>query len=436
MSKKRMFILGAGLAGLSAAWFLQKNHVDCQILEKESEIGGLCRSRKINGFVFDLDGHLLHFKHRSVFNLVKRLMGSNLARYQRSAWVYAYGRFIPYPFQANLHSLPHPVIKDCIFELIHSDRNACVKSKERQNFLDWINYTFGKGIAKYFMVPYNTKFWTISPDKLNCDWVEGFVPVPTFDQMIEGGMNENKKRFGYNAQFWYPKKGGINQVVKALAGQIKNIRVNSRIVEIDPVNKVIKMASGDKEKFDYLISTIPLPELPGLIKGMPLKVCRAFNKLRWNSIFNLNIGLNGKDISGRHWTYFPEEELCYFRVGFPHNFSSSLAPAGKSSLYVEVSYSKDKPLDRGNIVQRIKKDLKKTGLLPFEDRICAEDINDIKYGYPIYDKNYRIAREEAIKFLIQNNIMPCGRYGSWRYMSMEDTILDGRFAARNLNLRR
>jgi len=73
MTKKRVIVLGAGLAGLSAAWHLQRQGIDCRVFEKEPEVGGLCRSKKILGFTFDYDGHLLHFKSRQAFNFVKRL---------------------------------------------------------------------------------------------------------------------------------------------------------------------------------------------------------------------------------------------------------------------------------------------------------------------------------------------------------------------------
>ena len=70
MAKKRIIILGAGLAGLSTAWHLQRRGLDCQVYEKEPEVGGLCRSKNIGGFTFDFDGHLLHFKHNYTFNLI------------------------------------------------------------------------------------------------------------------------------------------------------------------------------------------------------------------------------------------------------------------------------------------------------------------------------------------------------------------------------
>ena len=156
---------------------------------------------------------------------------------------------------------------------------------------------------------------------------------------------------------------------------------------------------------------------------------RAFEQLRWNSIFNLNLGLENAGFDGRHWVYFPEQEVCFFRIGYFHNFSSFSAPKGKQSLYAEVSYSGNKPAAKAALVKRIKGDLKKAGIRLRESQVLAQDINDITYGYPIYDKNYKAARGAIMSFLKKNDIVPCGRYGSWRYMSMEDSILDGKAAA-------
>ncbi len=429
MARKRIFILGAGLTGLSAAWHLQKRGIDCQIFEKEPEVGGLCRSKKIGGFTFDCDGHLLHFKHRYTLNLIKNLLKNNLTEHQRNAWIYAFDTYVHYPFQANLYGLPPSVVKECLIGFIQALRNGQPNKKKDPNFFNWINQTFGRGIARHFMIPYNTKFWTLPPKELTCEWLDGFIPVPSLNQLLEGTIEVSERQFGYNARFWYPKTGSISSLPLALASETKNINTNCRIAEIDLDKKEIKMACGDKERFDYLISTLPLPEMSSLLKGLPRQIKPLFKKLRWNSIFNLNLGIEEKDYSGRHWVYFPQKEISFFRVGFFNNFSAYLAPSGKSSLYVEVSYSDERPIDKSNIVPRIKEDLKKVGILSADTRIYAQDINDIKYGYPIYDKNYRQVREGIIGSLAKNNVISCGRYGSWRYMSMEDVILDGKEVA-------
>jgi len=427
MPKKRIIILGAGLSGLSAAWHLQKKGIDCQVFEKESEVGGLCRSSNINGFIFDQCGHLLHFKHSYVFNLIRQLLANNLSEYQRSAWVYYLNRYNRYPFQANFHSLSSSVAQECLMGFIEAARNGHPKKKEDLNFLEWINRTFGAGIARHFMVPYNAKFWTVPPRKLTCDWFGDFIPVPSLPQVIEGAIEESHRQYGYNAKFWYPKNMGIGSVPEAFKKQIKNVHTGCAVSQIDIEKKEIRLISGEKEKYDYLVSTIPLPEMPRLIKGIPKNTLSLFKKLRWNSIFNLNLGIDSADDSGRHWVYFPEKEFCFFRIGFFHNFYQPYQK--KSSFYAEVSYSKEKPLNKNKIVCRIKDDLKKAGLFSSDVKIISQEINDIEYGYPIYDANYKQAREVILKYLTLKNIIPCGRYGSWRYFSMEDAILDGKQAA-------
>lgn len=427
MSKREIIILGAGLAGLSAAWHLQKRGIDCRVLEKDPEVGGLCRSKQIDGFTVDYDGHLLHFKHQYAFDLASKLLQDNLVEHKRSSWIYSHGRYTRYPFQANLYGLPSAIVKECLLGFIEAAKaqNPCPP----RTFLDWINRTFGRGIARHFMVPYNAKFWTLHPEKMSCAWLDGFIPVPSLDQLIEGTIRENKRTLGYNAHFWYPKKGGINQLALAFARGIKNIQTNCRVAGIDTAAKRIKTSRGETLEYDHLISTIPLPEFPCLAGGVPSPAASLFKRLRWNSVFNLNLGIDKNDDSGRHWVYFPEKELSFFRAGFFHNFSASLAPAGKSSLYTEVSYSRDYPLDKTAITGRIIRDLKKTGIVAKNDKIIFKDINDIKYGYPICDSRYLQVRDAITDFLKRDRIIPVGRYGSWRYMSMEEVIMDGKAAA-------
>ncbi len=425
-------ILGGGLAGLSVAWHLQKRGRECCVFEKEPALGGLCRSKEVAGFTFDCDGHILHFKHRYVFNLIKALMKGNLAEHKRSAWIHSFDTYIRYPFQVNLYGLPPVIVKECLEGFIEALKNGHPAKGRSQNLLDWVSRTFGRGISRHFLIPYNTKFWTVPPQELTCEWLDGFIPVPSLDQILEGTLEESQRQFGYNARFWYPQKGGINQIPLAFASQLKSVYTGCAAVGIDLKKKEVRLSSGDKEHFDYLVSTIPLPEMAYLVKGLPRQITLLMKKLRWNSVLNVNLGIEKKDETGRHWIYFPYKDTSFFRVGFFHNFSSSLAPRDKSSLYVEASYSKERPLDKNNISLRIKEDLKRVGLLSEKDRIVVEDTNDIKYGYPIYDRNYHSARSGILSYCSLRQLIPCGRYGSWRYMSMGDVILDGKLVADNL----
>ncbi|MBF0331936.1 MAG: FAD-dependent oxidoreductase, partial [Candidatus Omnitrophica bacterium] len=282
MKQKKILILGGGLAGLSTAWHLQEGGISCQVFEKENEVGGLCRSKKVGAFTFDHDGHLLHFRHKDIFNLVKGLLGDNLVEHKRHASVYAFNRFTPYPFQANLHGLPMDVVKECLAGFVDA-HNGGPASKD-ENFLRWIKGTFGDGIAKYFMVPYNTKFWTVSPQHMTCDWLDGYIPQPTMAQVIEGTLEESHRQLGYNAHFWYPREGGIGRLPQAFKERLKNIHTGFEVARIDLKSREVYFTNGVKKSFDRLISTIPLPELADIIADVPGEIKDAFRKLRWNSV--------------------------------------------------------------------------------------------------------------------------------------------------------
>jgi len=430
MVKKRVIILGAGLAGLSTAWHLKQKGLEPIVFEKEKTVGGLCRSKQVKGFVFDYDGHLLHFRNNYTLGLVKKLLQGNLVQHARSAWINNFGIFSEYPFQANLHALPKAIASECLWGFIHASNSRVNNSQ--LNFLKWINATFGKGMAKHFMVPYNQKFWTVPLSQMACSWSDRFIPQPSLGDIVNGFFANSRSSLGYNAIFWYPEKGGIVQLPQAFEKQIGKIFKNCCVSRINLKEKEITVKGAGKQKFDILVMTIPLPELIGMIRPLPDKILKSFKKLRWNSIFNLNLGIEGDCQDGKHWVYFPHKGTSFFRVGFFHNFSDHLSPKGRSSLYAEVSYSKDKPINRRKITQQIINDLKRVGIINKKNRILACDSNDIKYGYPIYDQHYSLVTEAINEFLLANNIMVCGRYGSWQYMSMEDAILDGKRIAEGI----
>jgi len=433
MVKDNIVILGAGLAGLSAAYHLNKYHLNYTIFEKEKEPGGLCRSKNVNNFTFDLDGHLLHFKERYALNLVKELMDGRLIEHQRNAWVYSHQTFSRYPFQANFFGLPYSIAKDCLLGFIEASDGHLRKRIKSHNFKDWVYNTFGQGIAEHFMIPYNQKFWTVPCEDLSCEWIDRFIPIPTLEETIEGAIAESKRKLGYNAFFWYPIKGGIEEVVLAFVRRIKKINTPCEATKIDIRKKEIVFRDRSKERFNKLITTIPLPEITCLIEDLPLDVKSAIKDLRYTSVFNLNLGIDRDNLSHKHWIYFPEEEFIFYRVGFPHTLSSHSVPFGKSSLYIEVSYSKEKPINKQTIVKRIIEDLIKAGILYEDDKIIAQDTNDIKYGYIIYNHRYQKNTKRILDFLARHNIYSIGRYGAWRYMSMEDAIIDGKVVTDKLS---
>ncbi|MFN8009232.1 MAG: FAD-dependent oxidoreductase [Terriglobia bacterium] len=430
-------VLGGGLAGLSAMYFLrQAGYQNSHLFEKEKRVGGVTRSEKVNGFTFDFTGHLLHFKNEEVKSLVSTLLGDNLHYLHRNSWIFSKDCYTRYPFQTNLYGLPPEVIKECIVGFIKATGNGSaprVSLPSHTNgyatFADWIAETLGEGISKHFMTPYNQKLWTIPLQELTCEWMGRFVPQTSLEQILDGALRDQSARQGYNAQFGYPLRGGIESLPRAFAANLSNLHVDHELTELDPVKKRLKFKNGAHLKYDRLISSIPLPILIRSINHPPASVDRACSRLRSVSVYNLNLGID-RNPGDKHWIYFPESQYCFYRVGFSHNFSPYQAPEGKGAIYVEVAHSKWKPLDRSSIVRQIKQDLLSCGILQKDDVIAAELPLDIPCAYVLFDQHYRESVDVIRAYARENGITTIGRYGSWEYSGMEDAIWQGQCAAR------
>jgi len=275
MSKKRIIIIGGGLAGVSAGYHLAEH--DPILVEKEHAIGGLCRSFSQDGFTFDCTGHLIHLRNTYTKELVSTILPDAFTAHERRAAIYSKSTTTPYPFQANTYGLPPEVVKECVIGFVdsmHERTNGGPK-----NFHDWVVQTFGTGIAKHFMLPYNEKFWKQDLRTITSDWVSWSIPKPTLEEVVNGALGLTNKGMGYNPKFIYPKVGGIDCLPQALAKPIQRVRTNEAVEFIDPKKKVIRMASGIQESYDFLISSLPLPQAFRMLKGTPDDLVEAADKL-------------------------------------------------------------------------------------------------------------------------------------------------------------
>lgn len=422
-------ILGAGLTGLSAAYHLEKRgFFNYAIFEKEKSTGGLCRSINDQGFTFDFTGHLIHINNEYFRQFIQETIGlDNLYAIDRRSFVYSHDTYTRYPFQINLYGLPPAVIVECIEKYVHRKK----RSQTHQTFIEWVHRQFGAGFAKHFFVPFQQKIFAHPLNTISAAWTGRFVPKTSLQSMLFGALTDQPaKSIGYNANFLYPKKGGIQSWIHTIQRQIANpIHLEYQVKSIDIKKRIVYFTNHHSEPFNLLINTMPLDTFISCIKepsNVTLK--QALIHLKCNSVINFNLGINQPDISDKHWIYFPEKKFPFYRVGFPHNFSPQVVPPGCSSLYGEFSYL-DTPayIVERLLLQSLKK-IKK--LLKISDQeIILEKIIPISHAYVIYTFWREKYVPKLLKQLQDYNIISTGRYGAWKYASMQESILDGKHAA-------
>lgn len=425
-----ILILGGGLAGMSTAYHLGREpHL---VLEAQDSAGGLCRSRERDGFLFDYTGHLLHLRDERAIALVDALLPDAFDVIERCARIRTRGVTLPFPFQANLHGLPREVVADCLIGFAES-LAAEVPDDPATSFHDWSLAVFGKGISDAFMFPYNTKLFRRAPREMTADWVSWAVPKPSLEQVVGGALGIENRGMGYNSTFRYPREGGIGALPRALARQVPSMRLGCRVEQVDLRRRVVRLAGGEELSYERLVNTLPLPQFLRMLCDGPEEFDRVVGDLDWSVVACLNLGVDRGDLGdGAHWIYFPDEDVPFYRVGFPSNFSASVAPAGTGSMYVEFGLGRDERFEPEDLERRGVEALRAQGILEGGDRILVSDMIRIDPGYVVFDRPRQKAMAMIFPRLESLGIHSIGRYGAWTYSYMERALLDGLELAQQL----
>jgi protoporphyrinogen oxidase len=443
MAHVETLILGAGLAGLSAAYHLERGF---HIVEKSDRPGGLCKSElrqtDAGTFTFDHTGHWLHLRDPSVQKLVDALLPGAFVQIERQARIYSNQLFTAYPYQVNTHGLPEAVVSELLLgfhEAHFGEGGRALREREPATFADFILRHLGEGFAKHFMFPYNTKIYTVHPRELSAAWCGRFVPKPSLKQVIDGALGLQTEGLGYNAHFIYPRTGGIETLPRGFVPPVTRmgpLECNVEPRAIDHRRKQVTLADGRTLTYGSLISSIPPQALVELLRAggdVPAAVDAASKKLRAVWTTYVNVGARGATLP-YHWVYFPESRFPFYRVGSPSSTYAATAPAGHSSFYVE--FSKQMAVYDHRQAEREAVDgLLECGLLTSREQVLFAEAHTIPNSYVLYDQDYGAARGTIVEFLQSAGIEPVGRYGNWEYSSMEDAIRGGRAAAEKIRAR-
>src|SRR5208282_1696946 len=277
--------------------------------------GGLAGSIQKDGFTFDHTGHLLHLHDSYGKKFITGLLRGNLVSHRRSSWIYSQNTYTRYPFQANTYGLPPSLVEDCVVGFLKTVHHPMALARN-PNFKAWCLATFGSGISKHFMFPYNQKLWRFPLTQMTTEWQGRFVPKPRAEEVIYGALADQKKYFGYNAEFLYPARGGTQALPDALAARVGNLYTRCRVMQVDLREKVAEIEGIGEVHYKKLVNTMPLADFLDIAGPLPAPVRQARQRLKWNTVYNLNLGVARPQVSDKHWIYFADSKFPFYRVGF------------------------------------------------------------------------------------------------------------------------
>jgi protoporphyrinogen oxidase len=422
-------ILGGGIAGLSFAYFLDNKSF---ILEKEEEIGGLCRSFEFKDIKYDIGPHIIFSKNKEILDLHTSFIETNVIKRNNS--IFYKNRFIKYPFENDLGSLPEEDKEYCLKEFL----NNPYKNYESNNMLQFFLKTFGEGITRSYLQPYNEKIWKFDSCCLDTQMV-GRIPKPPDEDVIKSAQGIPTEGYTHQLYFHYPKEGGFQTLVNAYSDRIKEKSSIFRDVNIESIEKikgkwVVKSNKGEF-KSDLLVNCMPVHELFKYLEA-PKSIEDALNNMLYNSIHIVLIRSEKDNLGDQFAVNVPDKDIIFHRISkldmLGKNYESK---DGGSTILAEITYRPNSylsTLSKEQIKTSVIKGLNDCGFVEPSD-ITDIKVESHKYAYVIYDLMHRENTDKVLKYLRSIGIQSNGRFAEFEYMNSDKVAENSMKLAGDLN---
>ena|SRR5208337_2243034 len=419
-------ILGGGISGLTLQRFLRH---PSEVLEKEPESGGLCRTFWKDGFGYDVGGHILFSKHQHVTDLVNRLLGDNINHCRRANKILFKGRSVKYPFENDLGSLEKQDCYNCLIDYLKND------FPEPANLEEWGYRAFGRSIAEKYFLPYNRKIWKTEPREMGLDWV-GRVPRPPLEDVVKSALSIETEGYTHQLHFRYPLHGGFESLVKAMTADVSRVHRNSPVRSIRKNENGWTVVAGQTMwQFDHLVLAMPIHEAIRCLGDVPVEVVDAVRSLRYNAIRVSLIAVNNESLLDRSAIYIPDSTVAPHRVCFMGFFSPNMVRPGTSSLVAETTVQSGDATDRlsdGEFLDRVIGDLARVGILREQD-VIVRDTRRFEYAYPVHDRAHGKNTQVVRDYFTAIGIDLLGRFAEFDYINSDECIRRALVLAEKLN---
>jgi protoporphyrinogen oxidase len=446
LAEKQVVIIGAGPAGLTAAYELAKLNLYPIVLEQGERVGGLARTEDYKGFFFDMGGHRFFTKVEEVNKLWRDVLGENFLRRPRLSRIYYNRKFFDYPLKP-LNALAGLGFRESLLIAFSYVKWRLRPYPQEETFEQWVTNRFGKRLFQTFFKTYTEKVWGIPCSELKAEWAAQRIKDLSLKTVVLSMFVKPTKTIKTLIdQFDYPRRGpGMmwNTVKEQVESRGGLVRLNTKVAGIrikgKCIDSVLVANNGHKEiiRGTDFISSMPITEfVKNLDPAPPAEVLEAAEKLKYRDFLTVCLIVNKPNLFPDNWIYIHDPEVKLGRIQNFKNWSPDMVPdLNKTSLGLEYFCTEGDELWRmsdAELIELGKQELNRIGLA------SPADIEDgcvfrVQKAYPIYDSEYRGYLATVKNFVASlPNYQTVGRNGLHRYNNQDHAMLTGMLAVRNL----
>jgi len=445
-------VIGAGPAGLTAAYELRKRGVTASVLEASTQVGGLARTANYRGFRFDIGGHRFYSKVPLINELWHEILGEDFLLRPRLSRIYYNQHFFDYPLKPINAFVGLGPVESLLVGLSYL-RARFSHIHDEKTFEEWVSNRFGYRLYRIFFKTYTEKVWGIPCNEISADWAAQRIKNLSLKQAVRNAVLGARRGMDGTTitslieQFHYPRFGPgmmwercevslARQGTATLRG-MKVERIRHRQGQVECVTA--RTDTGERVEYDgaHFISTMPLRELIHALDPLPPEpVLWAAEGLRYRDYLTVVLVVNRESLFPDNWIYVHSPDVKMGRIQNYKNWSPYMVPdASKTSLGLEYflwdkdeewTWSDDRLIHLGT------QECARLGLI---DPREVEDGTVVRMAkaYPVYDQSY----QEHVKMVRQyletfSNFQTIGRNGLHRYNNQDHSMLTGVYAARNV----
>ncbi|MGH9946538.1 MAG: NAD(P)/FAD-dependent oxidoreductase [Pyrinomonadaceae bacterium] len=450
--KKKVVIIGAGPAGLTAAYQLCKEGVESVVLEKDEVVGGISRTVNYKGYLFDIGGHRFFTKVKAVDDMWREVLGEKkFLRRSRLSRIYYNKKFFHYPLKAT-NALLGLGIWNCFMMVGSYAMAQLFPTKNERSFEDWICNRFGKRLYNTFFKTYTEKVWGIPCNEISADWaaqrIKGLSLISTIKNALLSAQPQNKADVIKTLidAFDYPEKGPgqmWEMVAESIQKDGSTLKMRSGVEKIfwqeDKITALEIESSGKRETISGtdFISSMPMQELVRKLEPPPpAEVIEAADKLGYRDFLTVSLVIDKADLFSDNWIYIHDSDVKVGRIQNFKNWSPEMVPdPNKTCLGLEYFCFEGDGLWTMSDEDLVALGSKELGILGLVDTKDVEDgaVVRMPKAYPVYDGVYAEAVDTIREFLEGlGNMYLVGRNGMHKYNNQDHSMLTAMLSVKNI----